>query len=207
MKKVVYITSSEFKQHENEVFQEVCGLTDGKTIKDVFEFEIQPHKISERLEVKLEDLVMSEVIEAYDMIKVPCIVEHAGLIFEKYKKENYPGGLTKPMWNTLGSRFVEETNSANQKVVAKAVVAYCDGMKIKTFVGETNGTLVSKPRGSRKFYWDTIFIPNGSNKTYAEIAVNKHGLEEKMKKYSQSAKAMLSFLKYLQNKPSSDLWQ
>ncbi len=53
MKKVVYVTSSEFKQHENEVFQEVCGLTDGKTIKDVFEFEIQPHKI-----FKLENFVL-----------------------------------------------------------------------------------------------------------------------------------------------------
>ena len=206
MKKIVYVTSSKFKQEENKVFQEVCLLPAGRTIKDIFEFEIQEHNIPERLEVKLEDMVMSEVIEAYDRIKVPCIVEHAGLIFEKYKKENYPGGLTKPMWNTLGSRFVEETNSASQKVVAKAVVAYCDGMEIKTFVGETNGTLASKPRGNRKFYWDTIFIPKGSNKTYAEIA-EKHGLEEKMKKYSQSAKAMIRFLEYLQNEPANDLWQ
>jgi len=110
------------------------------------------------------------------------------------------------MWNTLGSRFVAETNSANQKVVAKAVVAYCNGMVVKTFVGETTGTLTSEPRGNRDFYWDTIFIPENSNETYAEIA-DKHGLEEKMKKYSQSAKAMIRFLKYLQNEPENDLWK
>ena len=206
MKKIVYVTSSKFKQEENKVFQDVCTLTDGSTVKDSFEFEIQEHNIPERLEVRIEDMVTSEVLEAYQRIKVPCIVEHAGIIFEKYKKESYPGGLTKPMWNTLRSKFVEETNSANQKVVAKAVVGYCNGMGVKTFVGETSGTLASKPRGKREFYWDTIFMPDGMNETYAEI-VEKHGLEEKMKKFSQSAKAMISFLKYLKNEPKNDLWR
>src|SRR5882672_4695554 len=92
---VVYVTSNQFKKRENDVFVEHCKLTDGSTVRDGFEFEIRPVPIKEILEVKIEAMVMEEVTKAYSEIKVPCIVEHAGLIFEGY--ESYPGGLTKPM--------------------------------------------------------------------------------------------------------------
>ena len=40
------------------------------------------------------------------------------------------GGLTKPMWDTLLDRFVDETKSAGRHATARAVVAYCDGCNI-----------------------------------------------------------------------------
>src|SRR5437762_2768957 len=96
---IVYVTSSPFKRKENEVFVESCTLPDGTAVRDKFEFEIRPVQIKEILEVKLETMVMEEVTKAYSEIRVPCIVEHAGLIFDGY--DSYPGGLTKPMWNVL----------------------------------------------------------------------------------------------------------
>jgi len=78
------------------------------------------------------------------------------------------------MWNTLGSNFIDETKSSGRRAIAKAAIAYCDGKKIVTFTGEREGAISSVPKGSRDFYWDTVFIPNdpsGKNmgKTYAEI--------------------------------------
>src|SRR5262249_33080905 len=152
--------------------------------------------------VDLTVMVRQEVVRAYSQIQVPCIVEHAGLIFEDYRDSWYPGGLTKPMWNTLGDKFIKETNSAGRRAIARAVIAYCDGKQTYTFTGETLGTLAKRPRGSRRFYWDTVFIPDDHSsktggKTYAEICDDASlGLAYKMTKFSQSARAMLAFLRF-----------
>lgn len=204
MIRVNYVTSSNFKKEEISVLKNFKFDDDSK-IKDNFEFKIYENPIHERLEVDLEKMVSLEVREAYRDIRIPCIVEHAGLIFRKYKSIGYPGGLTKPMWNTLGENFLTETNSVNEEVIAEAVIAYCDGKMVKTFKGQTEGKLSSKPMGDRKFYWDTVFIPtDAGNKTYAEIS-DSFGLEEKLK-YSQSVKALMKFLKYLKDNHTNEFW-
>jgi inosine/xanthosine triphosphate pyrophosphatase family protein len=67
------------------------------------------------------------------------------------------------------------------------------------FTGETLGTLANAPRGSRGYYWDSIFRPertSGSTvKTYAEIADEPTGPATKVG-ISQFTRAMLAFLQY-----------
>lgn len=206
---VVFVTSSTYKVKENEVFTANCKMPDGTFVRDLFEFEIRQVQIKEVLEVDIKAMVMAEVTKAYSEIKVPCIVEHAGLIFEGY--DSYPGGLTKPMWNELNEKFIEETHSAGRKAIARAVVAYCDGKSVQTFTGETPGRLSDAPRGSREFYWDTVFIPDeatgvASNKTYAEIVDDPAlGLPYKMTQLSQSTRALLQFLEF-RRKTVPNLW-
>lgn len=206
---IVYVTSSKYKAQENEIVAQDCALKDGTPVRELFEFDIRPVHVKEVLEIDLKAMVMAEVTKAYSQIKVPCIVEHAGLIFAGY--DLYPGGLTKPMWDFLLDKFIEETHSAGRPAIARAVVAYCDGRSVHTFVGETSGKIADRPRGNRKFYWDTIFIPDDSRgktkgKTYAEIFDDPGlGLKYKMTKLSQSSRAMLEFLEFRRlNQP--DLW-
>jgi len=63
------------------------------------------------------------------------------------------------MWNALGEKFLDETQSRGRKAIARAVIAYCDGQRVLTFVGDRPGTIANSPRGSRAFYWDTVFVP------------------------------------------------
>lgn len=210
---ITYVTSSDYKIEENNTFVKVCSLSDGSLVCDVFDFEFRKVPISEMLEVDLRVMVQAEVTKAYGQIRIPCIVEHAGLIFDEYKSSLYPGGLTKPMWNTLGPKFIEETNSDGRRAIARAVVAFCDGKSVRTFVGETMGHLSDRPRGHRQFYWDTVFIPDDptktiKGKTYAEIVEDPAlGLPYKMKHFSQSGRAMLLFLEYLRANPGTGLWR
>jgi inosine/xanthosine triphosphate pyrophosphatase family protein len=206
---VVYVTSSNFKAQENKIVTQTCTLMDGTAVGELFEFDIRPVRVKEVLEIDLQAMVTAEVTKAYSQIRVPCIVEHAGLIFDGY--DQYPGGLTKPMWNFLQERFIDETHSAGRRATARAVVAYCDGRSVHTFVGETKGTIAPEPRGNRSFYWDTVFIPDdpsgkAKNKTYAEIVDDPElGLVYKMRSLSQSTYAMLAFLEFRRsNRP--DLW-
>jgi len=206
---IVYVTSSPFKQAEIEILQEHAVLSDGTPVRDLFQFEIRPVPIKEVLEVDIREMVRAEVAKAYEQLKVPCIVEHAGLTFDGY--DWYPGGLTKPMWDTLGIKFVSETGSEGRRAIARAVVAYCDGKQIRAFVGETRGCITAEPRGTREFYWDTVFSPDVDDeklkgKTYAEIVEDSnYGLKFKVLQLSQSTRAMLEFLEFRKlNRPA--LW-
>jgi inosine/xanthosine triphosphate pyrophosphatase family protein len=194
---VTYNTTSEFKRQEVDVLKTFD--LNGTRIGDLFEFRFTGLRVQEDLEVDLVEMVKAEARKTYASLRIPCFVEHAGLVFDKYADKSYPGGLTKPMWNTLEDEFVKETGSAGKACTAKAVIGYCDGMAVHTFVGEAPGRLAAEPKGNRKFYWDTIFIPDEENPdglTYAEIVDRADlGLARKMK-ISQSGRAMLAFLKY-----------
>jgi XTP/dITP diphosphohydrolase len=207
---VTYVTSSPFKVEENGIFRTQWRLKSGERVDQIFNFDLRQVAIAEVLEVSIEKMVRQEVKAAYARLRVPCIVEHAGLIFVDYEDHDYPGGLTKPMWNTLGPAFIDETQSAGRSVVARAVVAYCDGQSSFTFTGETSGKISSEPRGDRSFYWDTVFIPDDENPngmTYAEIVADPNmGLIHKVLRQSQSSRAMAAFLEWrLGHKPQ--LWQ
>ncbi len=210
---ITYVTSSEFKAKEIEVLAEHGRLADGTNIGDLFEFYIRPVPIKEVLEVDIATMVIAEVTKAYSVIRVPCIVEHAGLIFSDYADKSYPGGLTKAMWNALGDNFVNETGAKGRKAIAKAVIAYCDGMRVATFTGERQGTIAEAPRGTRAFYWDTVFIPDDptgttNDMTYAEIVDDPTlGLKYKVTALSQSSMAMVAFLEHLRSAPTPTLWR
>jgi XTP/dITP diphosphohydrolase len=198
---IVYSTTSPYKQAEiaEACRSETIVLPSGErvAIGDVFRFEFRDGRPSEPLERDLEQMVRHKVVSAYRNLMVPCIVEHAGLIFDDYIAESYPGGLTQPMWDALGAeKFITETNSAGRRVRARAVVGYCDGLNVKCFLGETTGTLASRPSGNREFYWDTIFIPETETVTYADICSDPSmGLKRKIA-LSQSTKALIEFLRY-----------
>ncbi|MBW7973457.1 non-canonical purine NTP pyrophosphatase [Bradyrhizobium sp. BR 10289] len=198
---IVYSTTSAYKKAEVE---EICRSTliatptdDRVAVGQLFRFEFRDGKPSEPLERDIEEMVRHKAVSAYKNLLVPCIVEHAGLIFADHLSANYPGGLTQPMWDALGAeKFISETQSKGRKVVARAVIGYCDGLSVRCFRGETNGTLAERPAGIREFYWDPIFVPENESMTYAEICADgSMGLKRKIE-LSQSAKALVAFLEF-----------
>ena len=211
-RKIVYVTSNANKRDEVEILIKDASFDDGTPLRDIFDIMVRSIFIPERLGIKLEIMVADEAARAYEVLKVPCVVEHAGLIFDDFEAASYPGGLTKPMWNALGSRFRESTCVGHNGAMAKAVVGYCDGMAVRTFVGTTHGYLSEEPSGSRKFYWDTIFVPDdptrpGSKLTYASIVDDPDlGLRYKVMNLSQSSKAMLRCLQFVREHEPNLLW-
>jgi len=198
--KIVYCSWSDFKKEEWQLAKQHLELPSkpGKKLGELFELEFRQAPTSEPLLCDLESMVKAKIASAYRQVQVPCIVEHAGLILGGYEDKSFPGGLTQPMWDSLdAAKFVGCCASLSTKAIARAVVGYCDGMNVETFVGETTGVLCSVPRGDRAFYWDTVFCPDGANgKTYAEIVrADRSGLLTKLK-ISQSMRALTKFLEY-----------
>jgi inosine/xanthosine triphosphate pyrophosphatase family protein len=198
--RIVYCSWSQFKKEEWSVAKEHIELPSrpGTKLGELFDLEFRKVPTSEPLLCDLEAMVKFKIESAYKDVQIPCIVEHAGLILEGYEDKSFPGGLTQPMWDSLDAvKFVGCCSTLSGRAIARAVVGYCDGMNVKTFVGETRGTLSSAPRGDRAFYWDTIFCPDGGGgKTYAEMVGNdKAGLLSKLL-ISQSMRALKQFLEY-----------
>ena len=211
-RKLTYVTSNQNKRQELDVLRAEWRFDDGRGIDEVFDLDVRPTSIDERLEIDIEVMVKHEAARAYEVVRVPCIVEHAGLVFDDFSESSYPGGLTKPMWNALGPRFLESICLRSRGATAKAVVGYCDGMTVQTFVGCSHGKVAAEPRGLRRFYWDTIFVPDdpkrqGPELTYAEIADHPDlGLRYKVVQLSQSAKAMRQCLEYIRGREPTLLW-
>jgi XTP/dITP diphosphohydrolase len=205
---VRYATSSVFKQQEVAEILRVVDIDHPSrhSIRagDAFDFEFPSVTTDEPLERDLQMMVRYKVRSAYRQIMAPCIVEHAGLVLERFASLSYPGGLTQPMWDAVGAEgFVESIRWAGTRAIARGVVGYCDGLRIQTFVGETRGEVVPRPRGSRDFYWDLVFCPDqGDGLTYAEIADQDGGLSRKVT-LSQSTKAMKACLRHLLSEASA----
>ncbi|MEH2586258.1 non-canonical purine NTP pyrophosphatase [Bradyrhizobium sp. AZCC 1721] len=152
--KIVYCSWSDFKKEEWRIAKDHLELksTPGKKLGELFDLEFRQASTSEPLLCDLEAMVKAKIASAYRHVQVPCIVEHAGLVLEGYEVKSFPGGLTQPMWDSLGAeKFVGCCSTLSTKAIARAVVGYCDGMNVSTFVGETTGVLAATPRGDRDF--------------------------------------------------------
>jgi inosine/xanthosine triphosphate pyrophosphatase family protein len=100
------------------------------------------------------------------------------------------------MWDALtAEQFLASCSALSKRAIARAVIGYCDGSRIRIYVGDVAGTLADKPRGSRQFYWDTVFAPDAlGGKTYAEVA-GAGGLVRKVQ-ISQSVRALMQFMAF-----------
>lgn len=132
-----------------------------------------------------ETLYENALIKAktvYDIYKLPVISDDSGLMIDQL--EGRPG--------VYSARYAGENctyDDNNQKVIrelkpfpiphrAKFVshALYFDGEKDLSGVGELPGNMIDEPRGTFGFGYDPIFVPDGYDKTLAELS-----LEEKNK--------------------------
>jgi inosine/xanthosine triphosphate pyrophosphatase family protein len=196
---IAYCSWSDFKKEEWALAKDTIELEPmGTKLGELFDIRFRKVATTEPLLCDLVAMVKFKVESAYRQIQVPCIVEHAGLILESLEAKSFPGGLTQPMWDSLTpEQFVTACSTLTNRAIARAVVGYCDGLNVHTFVGEARGSLSGTPKGTREFYWDTIFCPDGfGGRTYAEIVKDdRSGLGEKLA-VSQSIKALKEFMRY-----------
>lgn len=98
----------------------------------------------------------------------PVMIDDTGLVFHAWGA--LPGALVKWFIGSVGTEglcrmlrdFPDRTASAT------TVIAVCDG-ELRTFTGTVRGRIADKPAGTRGFGWDSIFIPDGADRTFAEM--------------------------------------
>ena len=68
-----------------------------------------------------------------------------------------------------------------------------NGEVIETFEGEVKGRIIDEPRGSNGFGYDPIFVPDGMDKTFAELT------QEEKNRISHRANAYRKALEFVED--------
>ncbi len=141
------------------------------------EFPAIQLKRLQQLVVEVNSLDLSavgkqKVLNVFREIQIPVFVEHGALDIDYLR--GLPGPLSKPFWDTLEGDICDLVPPDKPRgTVARSVVAYCDGRKVHIIIRQVSGSLADTARGSRLFQWDPVFVPQGSDKTYAQMSVEE----------------------------------
>jgi inosine triphosphate pyrophosphatase len=158
MKDLVFITGN---QHKADHLARWLGIP------------VKHHKLDldEIQSLDLKEVVEHKVSQAYGLMKCPVLVEDVSLEFAAMGR--LPGTLVKWFLEELGTDGIGRLigHLDNRRARATIMYALFDGKKMMLFDAEIHGEVVSKPRGGGMFDfgWNSLFIPEGSAKTYGEM--------------------------------------
>lgn len=194
MEKLVFATNNRHK------LEEVSAMTGG-TVKIVSLAEIGCHDDIPETADTFQGNALQKAAYVYEHFGLPCFADDSGL--EVDCLEGIPGVLSA---RYAGEHGNSEANiaklldamkgSENRKADFKTVVALIlpDG-KTEFFEGRVDGVITMKKRGEGGFGYDPIFIPDGYDKTFAELGENIKN------KISHRAKAIAALCEYLKRLP------
>jgi non-canonical purine NTP pyrophosphatase (RdgB/HAM1 family) len=177
MNNLTFITGN---QHKADYLAKWLGL------------EVPHHKLDldEIQSLDVREVVEHKVRQAYAIMQQPVLVEDVTLTFvglgqlpgtfiKWFLQELEPAGLCK-LADGLNSRAA----------IAGIMYGYFDGTEVRTFEARVQGVIAEKPRFSESSgwhsanSWNSIFIPEGSHKTYGEMT------DDELKPFSHRAQAI-----------------
>ncbi len=136
-----------------------------------------PLEMSEPRYDSLDDIARHKVLSAYKNIQKPCIAVDAGCFVDSL--QGFPGPYVNYVLRTIGlDGILRLVEGKTREASLRSTLAYFDGVDSPCFSSGIDGTLSLNPRGEEKdYHWSRlfqIFIPNGENKTLAEMSLAEY---------------------------------
>lgn len=134
-------------------------------------FKLDREKIDlpEMQAIDITEVSISKVDVAYEALRRPVLVDDTGLFIEAWN--GLPGALVKWFLDSVGdvgiTRMMEGETNRSARVMTS--LAYKDSSHKFVVTGEVKGVIADGPRGKNGFGYDSIFIPQGYSKTFAEM--------------------------------------
>ena len=179
-------------QHKIEEIRSVIGNQFKiVTLKEAgIDFDIpEPHDT-----IEANALEKSKTI--FNLTKENCFGEDTGLEVEALngepgvKSARYAGD--EKNFDANIDKLLTKLNGINNRVAQfKTVISLMWYEKEYLFEGITKGNIIHERKGSNGFGYDSVFIPEGSNKTFAEMELGEKNL------YSHRRKATDKLLEFL----------
>ena len=138
-----------------------------------------------------EAVVRTKAESAFRILKAPVLVEDVSVTFTALGR--LPGTFIKYFEQELGQEGLCRLLDGKERgCVATVRYGFHDGEKVTIFEGSMPGTVAETPRGTRSFGWASIIIPEGKEKTYAEMSDDEQGAVAMRKKALTKLHAALS---------------
>ncbi len=149
--------------------------------------------ISEIQNLDLAKVAVDKAQKAFDIIRKPLIVDDTGIAIHAWN--GFPGPFIAHILKAGGMPLVLKMMEAttDRQATFETVIAYHDGVEIRVFRGSTHGHIARAitQDGQQGFGMDGIFIPDGENRTYAQMSISEKGA------VSHRAKAVAQLKDYL----------
>jgi len=176
--KLVFVTSN---KHKIKEANEILGKWNIELVgSSIAKIEIQDDCI--------ERISKYAAIQAYNIIKKPLIVEDSGLFIKALN--GFPGPYSSYVYRKIGNDGVLKLmkNIDDRRAYFKASLTCVCGQYVKMFNGIVHGSISEEPRGKEGFGFDPIFVPEGYDKTMAELGEHiKNTLSHRYRAFTQLA--------------------
>lgn len=137
---------------------------------------------------------LAKALFAFKVSNRPALADDSGLFIDALEGEpgifssRYGYDDVDRIARILKNLHDSEDRSASFRAV---FVYYYELQRYEFFEGECRGTIAYEPRGNNGFGYDPIFIPDGYNKTFAELG------KEIKNRISHRALALAKFKRFL----------
>ncbi len=184
MKDLVFITGN---QHKADYLKKWLGIN----------LAHQKITLDELQSLDLREVAEHKARQAYVIVQKPVLVEDVALTFHGMGK--LPGPLIKWFLEEMGTERLCEIGNTSEDKAATASIVYAlfDGKEMQVFEADVHGSIPLEPRSlegndwKNSLSWNSVFIPDGSDKTYAEMT------DEELKPFSHRAQAIEKLKLYL----------
>ena len=118
----------------------------------------------------LEEVALFSAKWVAERSSLPFFLEDAG--FFVHALNGFPGVYSAYVFDTIGYEGILKlmVNENDRGAHFAAVIVYFDGEEFHTFRGEVKGIVSRDARGNNGFGYDPIFIPEGEERTFAEMS-------------------------------------
>lgn len=129
----------------------------------------------------IEGNALQKANYVFDNYQVSCFADDTGLEVEAL--DGQPGvfsaryaGEQRSDHDNINLLLSKLSGKKNRKARFKTVISWIDNGKKESFEGIVTGTIVDTPQGSKGFGYDPIFMPDGYEKTFAEMELAEKNL-------------------------------
>lgn len=144
----------------------------------------------------LEENATEKATTVYHLTNTACFSEDTGL---EVKALNGAPGVRSARYAGENASFEENihkllqalTGQTNRVARFRTVICYIVEGTMHYFEGRCTGRIVAVPNGAKGFGYDPVFVPDGSDKTFAEMTI------EEKNTYSHRRKAMDKLVAFL----------
>jgi len=168
---IIFVTKNKWK------FEEVREMLRGSGIRLVQ----RGMELDEIQDKDVEKVAARKAQDAYFILNKPVLAEDTGLYIKAMN--GYPGSLIRHFFYSIGPQGIIDFLKGNDReATAATALAYCDSEGLHSFTGEVSGTVSRQIKGTSRFDWDCIFVPEGHEETYGEMKVShKNNISQRRK--------------------------
>lgn len=189
---LIFATNNQNKV--NEINSILTGPIKVKSLKDAgIEIDIpEPHDT-------LEENAKEKSTTIYQLTGQSCFSEDTGLEIASLngepgvKSARYADGEVQYK-NNIDKVLKKLEGINNRSAQFKTIISLIEEDKEYQFEGICKGQIIETERGNNGFGYDAIFIPDGSDKTFAEMTMDEKN------KFSHRKKAVTKLIDFLINK-------